>query len=121
MSTVKIIKVRRLKRCVDYGSAYNAMHLDLRSSKLNIISIRYSGELDIDFENTNKVLCLRNTNGIENIDLDAVTDFMNTLNGESVFVHCHMGAVRSKWLANWIADNYNYTLTHLVTELISFK
>ena len=120
MANVKHISVRRLKRCVEYGSVLAAEYLDRENSKINFISIRYYGEPDVDFKNADQVLYLRDTNGIEDIDLDLVTTFMNTLEGDSVFVHCQMGTVRSKWLAKWIADNYDYKLKPLVSSIVRY-
>lgn len=108
---IKSISVRRKKGTVCYCSRYNAMLADKVTKNLNIISISYSDEPDTVFHNAASVLYLRQVNSSSDIDFDLVDPFIKGLDGESILVHCNMGKVRSKYLAEQIWVRYGYKLT----------
>lgn len=110
---IKSIEIRRKFNYINFASRNKAIVADGLYPKLNIISINDSGDPVPNFKNANKVLGLTETDIIDDIDLGRVTEFIESLNGESVLVHCFLGSVRSRWLTNWIMQRYNYKLDTL--------
>lgn len=112
---IKSIVVKRKKKAVEFVSRFQAYHMDTEIPNLNIISISGTGDKDCQFKNANKVLYLREVNSPSDIKLSEVETFMDSLNGDSVLVHCEMGQVRSRWLAERIALTREYEIKPLTT------
>lgn len=69
----------------------------------NIISIVSDGDGRPNFKPGQKVLELTDMfSGLNGEDHQKALAFLDSLNGENVFVHCEMGQIRSKNMARWL-------------------
>jgi hypothetical protein len=96
----KIIEVFRKR----FGISYipRSYVKDLADSA-NIISIISEGESRPAWKPNQNVLELTDPGfGLNGEDHQKAMAFLDSLNGENLFIHCYMGQIRSKSMAKWL-------------------
>ena len=100
----KKIEVVRKKHGISYIPQHYVNRL---AHDANIISIVGDGEYRPEFKPTQNVLKLTTgLSGISGGDMRQAVAFLESLDGANFFIHCYMGQIRSKQLAQSLALRY---------------
>lgn len=103
--TVKAVSVRRRRKGIINVPRYAAISLPIGT---NLISIEYDEVQRPDFVAGMNVFKINSSNCLGTLVSDELVDWVNRLNGDNIVVHCEMGLVRSKAVADWIVDEFCY-------------
>ncbi|WDS62282.1 hypothetical protein [Pseudomonas phage D6] len=96
----KLIEVHRKRHGISYIPRGYVKDL---ADGVNIISIVSDGDSRPNFKPEQKVLELTDMMfGLNGEDHQKALAFLDSLNGENVFIHCEMGQQRSKNMARWL-------------------
>ncbi|MNC12182.1 hypothetical protein D3C81_229900 [compost metagenome] len=99
----KLIEVFRKRLGISYIPKNYVKDL---ADDANIISIISEGESRPAFKPNQKVLELTDPGfGLNGEDHLRALTFLDSLNGENLFIHCYMGQIRSKNMATWLQRN----------------
>lgn len=110
--SIKAITVIKPKNKIYFCPWSKVQYLTKRFKSLNIISIGDKYSNIFKEVPCNKRLMIQTViipSDMTEDDFIAVREFVESLNGESILVHCEFGQSRSPWLVGYIVDNFpNY-------------